>query len=213
MLLVCRRQLALAAGVLFISQALLASGMRLRAVEGNGMVVAPGAASARKIVVVAEDDTGQPLGGVTVRFRLPAEGPSGRFASGLSSETAVTPADGRATVIGIVWNSQPGRLRIAVSAELKGETAELEIPVEISGEASRKDPAMTGAGSVPSSVSHKKWLVLAATIGGAAAIGVVAVAARGSSTSSAPVTQPSLPITPAAPVLGTPVIGIATPGH
>lgn len=213
MLLVRNRRLVLAAGVIFFSQVLVAAGLRLRAVEGNGMVVSPNAPSARKIAVIAEDDAGQSLSGVTVRFRLPAEGPSGHFASGLSSETLVTSADGRAAVIGIVWNNQPGRLLLGVSAGLQGETAELEIPVEIGGQQSRKDPVLASPGRLPSSGIGKKWLILAATIGGAAAIGVAATALRGSSTPAKPVDQTSLPLTPVAPVVGIPVIGIGTPGH
>lgn len=203
----------MAASVIFISQALAASGLRLRAVEGDGMVVSPNAPSARKIVVIAEDDTGQALSGVTVRFRLPADGPSGHFASGLSSETLVTAAGGRASVIGIVWNNQPGRLLLGVSAALQGDTAELEIPVEIGGQQAKKTRELASPGRPPSSGIRKKWLILAATVGGAAALGVAAAALRGSSTPSEPVTQPTLPVTPVAPVIGTPVIGIGTPGH
>jgi hypothetical protein len=214
MRLVRNRRLALAAGAILFSQALAASGLSLRVVEGNGMVVSPGAASARKIVIVAEDDAGQELSGVTIRFRLPAEGPSGRFASGLSSETAVTSADGRAAVIGIVWNDQPGRLLLVVSAALQGEAAQLEIPVEIGGRQSRKDSSLESPPRLPSSgIGTKKWLILAAAVGGAAALGVVASAMHGTSTASEPVVQPSLPVTPAAPVVGIPVIGIGTPGH
>jgi len=213
MLLVRNRRLVLAAGAIFFSQALAASGLRLRTVEGNGMVVSPNSASARKIVVVAENDAGQALSGVTVRFRLPADGHSGHFASGLSSETLVTSADGRAAVIGIVWNNQPGRLLLGVSAGLQGETAELEIPVEIGGQQARKEPALASPGRLPSSGVRKKWLILAATVGGAVALGVAAAALRGSSTPAEPVVQPSLPLTPVAPVVGTPVIGIGTAGH
>jgi hypothetical protein len=206
------RCLVLAAGALLVSQLLAASSLRLRAVEGNGMVVSPGAASPRKITVVAEDDTGQPKKGVTVRFRLPVEGPSGHFASGLSSESVVTPASGQATVLGVVWNNQPGRLLLAVSATFDGESAELEIPVEIGLHAGR-EPSLADSVRPPSSGVRKKWLIVAATVGGAAALGVAAMAARGTSGPSAPVTQPTVPITPAPPVVGIPVISIGTPGR
>lgn len=206
------RCLALAAGALLLSQLLSASSLRLRAVEGNGMVVSPSTASPRKITVVAEDDAGQPLKDVTVRFRLPVEGPSGHFASGLSSESVVTPANGRATVLGVLWNNQPGRLLLAVSATLDGESAELEIPVEIGLHAGH-DASLADPLRLPSSGVRKKWLILAATVGGAAVLAVAAAAALGPSNPSAPVTQPSLPITPTPPVVGTPVIGIGTSGR
>jgi len=213
MLLVRNRRLVLAAGAIFFSQTLAASGLRLRVVEGNGMVVSPNAPSARKIVVAAEDDDGRPLSGVTVRFRLPADGPSGHFASGLSSETLVTSADGRAAVIGIVWNNQPGHLLLAVSAGLQGETAELEIPMEIGGQPSRKDPAMASPVRSPSAGIRKKWLILAATVGGVAALGVAASALHGASTPAEAGVQPPVNPAPVAPVVGIPVIGISSPGH
>ena len=74
--------------LVFSFQATLsAAGLRLRALEGNGMVVAPSSVSSRRIVVVAEDESGQAVPGATVRFRLPASGSSGHFASGMTSET------------------------------------------------------------------------------------------------------------------------------
>lgn len=200
------------AGAIFLTQILSASSLRLQAVEGNGMVVSPNASSPRKITVVAEDDAGQPLGGVTVRFHLPTEGSSGHFASGLTAETAVTPANGRASVMGVVWNNQPGRLLLAVSAALDGETAELEIPVEI-GLRTGREPELSNPDRPPSSGIRKKWLILAATIGGAAALGVAAAAMHGPSSPAAPVPQAPLPIASVPPVIGAPVIGIGTPGH
>lgn len=206
------RRLVLAACALFFTQLVSASSLRLHAVEGDGMVVTPNVPSPRKITVVAEDDAGRPVSGVTVRFRLPADGPSGHFASGLSSETVVTPASGRATVMGVVWNDQPGRLLLAVSAAFDGDSAELEIPVEISMRPGH-EPASAAPSRPPSSGARKKWLVLAATVGGAAALGVVASALHGASNPAPPVVQPSQPITPTPPVVGTPTIGISTPGH
>jgi hypothetical protein len=211
MLLIRNRRLALAAGAIFLTQLLSASGLRLQAVEGNGIVVSPNVASPRRITVVAEDDAGQPLRGVSVRFRLPVEGSSGHFASGLASETVVTPANGRATVMGVVWNNEPGRLLLAVSAALDGENAELEIPVEI-GLHTGREPALVSPDRPPSSGVRKKWLILAATIGGAAALGVAASALHGASSPAAPVPQQPLPPVSIPPVVGLPVIGIGTPG-
>lgn len=213
MLLIRNRRLVLAAGLIFFSQSLAASGLRLRAVEGNGMVVSPDTPSSRKIVVIAEDDAGKALNGVTVRFRLPAGGPSGRFASGLTSESVVTSADGRATVFGIVWNGQPGRLLLGVSAVVPGDRAELEIPVEIGVQHSRKESELASPSRFPSRGVGKKWLILAAAVGGAAVLGVVAAGSFGPSNPAAPVIQPPVTPVPVPPVVGTPVIGIGTPGH
>lgn len=210
--MVWNRRLASVAGAIFLSQSLFASGLQLRVLDGKGMVVSANAASARKIVVIAEDDAGQALKGVMVRFRLPSEGPSGHFASGLSSEGILTSADGQATVIGVVWNNQPGRLLLGVSATLQGEIAELEIPVEISGQRSEKEPALTSPLRSPSSGIRRKWLILAATVAGAAGLGVAAAALKGSSNPAAP--APQTPITPVSvpPVVSIPVIGIGAPG-
>jgi len=212
MLLVRNRRLVLAAGAILLTQLVAAASLRLQAVEGNGMVVSPNAGSPRRITVVAEDDAGQPLRGVTVRFRLPAEGASGHFASGLSSETVVTAANGRATVMGVVWNNESGRLLLAVSAALDGETAELEIPVEI-GVRTGREPAQISPERPPPSGIRKKWLLLAATVAGAAALGVAASSLHTASNPAAPVAQTPLPIVSVPPVIGTPVIGIGTAGH
>lgn len=210
--MVWNRRLASMAGVIFLSQSLFASGLQLRVVEGKGMVVSANAPSARRIVVLAEDDAGQALKGVMVRFRLPSEGSSGHFASGLSSEGILTAADGQATVIGIVWNNQPGRLLLGVSATLQGEIAELEIPVEISGQRSEKEPAVISPERPPSSGIRRKWLILAATVAGAAGLGVAAAALKGSSNPAAPVLQTPLPPVVVPPIVSIPVIGIGAPG-
>ena len=212
MLLVQIRRLVLAAGAILFTHLASAASLRLQAVEGNGMVVSPNAVSSRKITVSAEDENGKPLGGVTVRFRLPVQGSSGHFCSGLAFETVVTPANGRATVLGVLWNNQPGRVLLAVSASIDGESAELEIPVEI-GAHKEREPALTSPLRPPSSGSMKKWLLLAATVAGATALGVAASALRGATNPAAPVAQTPLPIAAVPPALGTPVIGIATPGH
>jgi hypothetical protein len=114
--------------------------------------------------------------------------------------------------MGILWNDQPGRLLLAVSAALDGETAELEIPVEIGLHAAH-EPALANPVRPPSSGVRKKWLILAATVGGAVALGVAASALHGASNPAEPVVQTPLPVASVPPVVGTPTIGISTPGH
>jgi hypothetical protein len=193
-----------AGGVFLIgSQFVFASALHLRAIEGQGMVVAPGASSSRRIVVAVENDQGQPLPGATVRFRLPAEGSTGRFSSGLTTETVLTGPEGRAAVFGIAWSIQPGTLVVAVSGSLGTATAELEIPVEI-GQPSGKELDTSNPGHFPKvgSGSHK-WLIIVAVIGAGAAGGAVAAFSHGSSTPAAPVNTASYP-----PVLGPPAVGL-----
>ncbi|MGD0579516.1 MAG: hypothetical protein ABSC08_11370, partial [Bryobacteraceae bacterium] len=172
MLLTRAGRLVLPAGVVLVigSQFLCASDLHLRAVEGQAMVVAPGVSSSRRIVVAVENDQGKPLAGATVRFRLPAEGSTGRFASGMITETVLSGPDGRASVFGIVWNGQPGPLVVAVACSFGTETAEVEIPIEI-GQRSQKELNTPNPGHFPSAGSNRKWLVLAAVIVGGAAVG------------------------------------------
>jgi hypothetical protein len=202
-----------AGGVFLIgSQCLYASTLHLRAIEGQGMVVAPGAPSSRRIVVAVENDQGQPVPGAKVRFRLPAEGSTGRFASGLATETVLTGADGRAAVFGIAWNSQPGTLVVAVSGTLGTDTAELEIPVEI-GQHSGKELDTSNPGHFPKvSSGNHRWLIIAALVGAGAAGGAVAAFSHGSSTPAAPVTPGPITLASVPPVVGVPLITIG-PQH
>jgi hypothetical protein len=174
------------------------------------MVVAPGASSSRRIVVAVESGQGQPVPGATVRFRLPAEGPSGRFPSGMTSESALSGPDGRASVYGIVWNGQPGQLVVAVVCTLGTDTAELEIPVEIS-QHSVKDPGASNPGRMPSTGSSRKWLLIGAVIAGGAALGAVTAFSHGS-TPAAPVIQGSITVASVAPTVGVPSI-LVGPQH
>ena len=202
-------RIVLWAGSVFLigSQFVCASALHLRAIEGQGMVVAPGASSSRRIVVAVENDQGQPLPDATVLFRLPAEGSTGRFASGLTTEMVLTGADGRAAVFGIAWNSQPGTLVVAVSGTLGTDTAELEIPVEI-GQHSGKELDAANPGHFPkvSSGGHK-WLIIAALIGAGAAGGAVAAFSHGSST-PAPVNTGTITLASVPPTVGVPLITI-----
>ncbi|MGO9241595.1 MAG: hypothetical protein ACLQBJ_12360 [Bryobacteraceae bacterium] len=202
--------LVLSAGVVFASPFLCAADLHLRAVEGQGMVVAPGAASSRRIVVAVEDIHGRPLAGATVRFRLPAEGPSGRFSSGMTSESVVSGPDGRASVYGIAWNGQPGQLVVAVGCTLGTDTAELEIPVEIS-QHSVKDRGASNPGRMPSTGSGRKWLILGAVIAGGAALGAATAFSHGS-TPAAPVVLGSISVASVAPTVGQPSISVG-PQH
>ncbi len=202
--------LVLSAGVIFAGPFLCAADLHLRAVQGQGMVVAPGAASSRRIVVAVEDAFGRPLAGATVRFRLPADGPSGHFPSGMTSESVLSGADGRASVYGIVWNGQPGQLVVAVVGTLGTDTAELEVPVEISQHAV-KDPGASNPGRMPSTGSSRKWLLLGAVVAGGAALGAATAFSHGS-TPAAPVVQGSIAVASVAPTVGVPLIKVG-PQH
>lgn len=180
--------------------------LRLRAVEGKGMVVARGVQSSRRIAVEVTDGGGRLLAGATVVFRLPDTGATGRFASGLLTETLVTGADGRASVYGITWGEEPGALIVRVSAAHQARRTSIEIPVEISataqpGRLDRNPSAIAyGGGS-----GTRKWLIIAGVAGGALA----GLAAAGMGKSASPPTSITQPVR--TPTVGAPSISINRP--
>jgi hypothetical protein len=191
-------------GVLALAGAVLwgqsPSTLDLRVLEGNGLVVAANSSSSRRITVEVRDAQGRPAAGARVTFRLPAEAPTGRFASGLPLESFMTSSDGKATVYGIRWSATPGIAKVLVSASLQGERSELEIPVEVSASAQPERVARAGGSS------NKKWLILAGVAGGAAA----ALAAGRAGGSPAPGYTPPAAIV-VLPSISNPSISITRP--
>jgi hypothetical protein len=193
---------------LWLAASLAASGqqaLRIEIVEGADAVVPAQALSARRFAVVVKNSAGAPAAGVTVHFRLPAQGPSGAFASGLRTESTVTGPKGEAAVYGIRWGAEAGKSEIqvaAVSGELRAETS---IPVEISAAAKparedRANPAYRSNGG------SKKWVILLAA-GAAAAAGIAASSGKGG---SAPTYAPPAAVV-VTPTIGTPTITIGKP--
>ncbi len=143
------------------------SSFNLRVIEGGDSSVTAGSVSRWRLIVRVEDETGRPVRGVTVTFRLPSDGPGGRFASGMASESLITDGDGTASVFGIRWADQPGLARVQVAATRGGNRADLAIPVTVlrpSESTSREPESVKASGS-----SSKKWLILAGIAGGAVA--------------------------------------------
>lgn len=180
--------------------ALLAPGtLSIEVLEGAGAISARNAVSPQRFLVQVKDASGAPAPSVTISFKLPTEGPSGEFASGLKSESTLTGPDGKAYVRGIHWNSTSGKLDILVVASSQGERIEARIPVEIS--------ASLPASRRLESKSNKKWLILAVVAGGA--IGGLAAMRGGGNAQSAVVAPPNAAAIP--PSMGTPVISIGKP--
>lgn len=90
--------------------------LQLSVVEGEGGPQLPGSRSEKGLTVEAVNQEGAPLTGVAITFRLPDEGPSGRFADGTRSQVIYTGTDGRATVRNIQWNQTPGLVMVRVTA-------------------------------------------------------------------------------------------------
>lgn len=79
--------------------------------------------TARDPVVQVTDENDRPIGGVAITFTLPSRGPSGVFANGARSLTAITNSEGIATATGFTPNTVEGDLMMQVSASYQGQTA------------------------------------------------------------------------------------------
>lgn len=157
--------------------------LQVRAVEGDGAVYSIGARATRGITVLVTDETGKPVDGATVSFRLPDDGPTGVFASGSRTEIATTHADGRATVWGMQWNHTAGSFEIRITA-IKGQTRAGTVTQQFltnSPEASHNAPTGFRRGH--------KWLWITLAVAGAAAGGVAATALAGKTPPPAPPAQ------------------------
>ena len=85
-------------------------------VEGEGAVYAIGSRATRGVTVQVTDETGKPVESAVVSFRLPDDGPTGEFSSGMRTEIVPTGADGRANVWGMQWNRVTGPLEVRITA-------------------------------------------------------------------------------------------------
>jgi len=174
--------------------------LQIRIVEGEGAVYSIGARATRGITVQVTDETGKPVDRVAVSFRLPDDGPTGAFSSGMRTEIATTSADGRASVWGMQWNRVTGPLEVRITAA-KGQTrAGTVCGLFLSDTAVSTEPRSAKA---PGWRSHRKiWLGIAIAAGAFA--GVAAVTSRGTPGATGAGTVN-------APQIGTPTIIIGKP--
>jgi hypothetical protein len=175
--------------------------IQLRVIEGEGAVYAIGSRATRGITVQVTDETGQPVEAAAVSFRLPDEGPGGTFSSGLRTEIATTKADGRATVWGMRWNRTTGPFEVRITVA-KGQARAGIVVSQFLSDKVAAGP--TGGGEFHASHSYRKWLLIAAAVGGAAAGGLV----LGERRTQTPATPANAPVPPS---IGTPVIVITGP--
>lgn len=158
--------------------------------EGEGAVCAPGVKSRGGLVVQVTDETGRPVDGTAVSFRLPEEGPGGVFARGMRTEIATTTPDGRAAVYGLECNGNPGPFQIRVTAVKDQVRAGLIVSQYVSNKAT----AAVGKSLRPR--SRRKWWITAGIAAGAAAGAVLATSGQskaGPAATSAPPPQIGLP--------------------
>jgi hypothetical protein len=147
-------------------------------VEGDGVTYALGSRATRGITVEVTDETGRPIDGATVSFRLPEGGPSGAFASGAKTEIATTRSDGRASAWGMQWNRSAGLMEIRITAS-KGQTRAGIVCsqyLSASADAGTRSHKLSGGGH--------KWVWIALGVAGAAGAAVFGAAVVGKSSSS-----------------------------
>ena len=156
--------------------------LQIRIVEGEDAAYALGSRSTRGVTVEVTDESGRPVEGATVSFRLPEEGPGGAFANGSKTEIATSRPDGRAGVWGMQWNRTAGSFELRITAAKGQARAGTVCGLSLSDAVEDRGAARAG------SAGHggHKWLWIALGTAAAAGIGGAA-AARGTfaSTSAA----------------------------
>ncbi|MBE0657397.1 MAG: hypothetical protein IH602_06880 [Bryobacteraceae bacterium] len=167
--------------------------------QDAGFVARAGEVTSRPVEVRVIGADGRPAGSATVTFSLPREGPGGRFSSGLTSESAMTDSQGRASVSGIAWNDHEGESLIQIRASLKGESGAAVYVVSVQQSSGEIRTIRGRSGSM-------KWIAIAAIAGGALA-GLAVSGGKGGTTSAPLVASPAL----AAPTVGAPLITIGKP--
>jgi hypothetical protein len=142
-------------------------------------------------------DTGKPVEGASVSFRLAESGPTGVFSSGARSEIVTTQADGRAAVWGMQWNRTTGPFELRITA-VKGQArAGTVCPL-----------FLTDIAAAPRTVSSggHKWLWIALAVAGAAG-GTLAAGAIAAKTSAGAAAPAGI----SGPRIGTPTVAIGRP--
>jgi hypothetical protein len=163
--------------------------VQLRVIEGEGAVYRTGTRATRGLTVLVTDEAGKPVDMAAVSFRLPDEGATGTFNSGLRTEIVTTGPDGRASVWGMQWNKTVGPVEIRVTA-IKDQARAGIISTQYLSDSVA--PKSGGEGVFRASHGHK-WVWLAA-IAGAAGAGAAFAFSRGSSppSTTSPVTGLSI---------------------
>jgi len=174
--------------------------LQIRVIEGEGVAYPLGGRATKGVTVQVTNETGRPIEGASVSFRLPDEGPSGTFASGSRIEIATTKADGRALAWGMQWNRTEGSFEIRITA-VKGQArAGTVCAVYLS--------KLNDDSSLPlaakTSIHHKwLWITLAVVGGAGLAFAVAALAGKSATTPVGPAATPTS--------IGSPTIFIGHP--
>jgi hypothetical protein len=172
----------------------------IRIVEGEGAVYPIGSRATRGVTVQVTDETGKPVESAAVVFRLPPDGPSGTFSSGMQTEIVTTTADGRANVWGMQWNRMTGPMEVRITAARGQARAGTVCGLYLSNALVSSEPRQSKAGGWR---NHKKiWIGVG--IAAAAFAGTAAISSRGTPSAAAAAGVN-------APQIGTPSIIIGKP--
>ena len=155
--------------------------VQLKVLEGEGTVYRTGSRATRGLSVLVTDETGKPVANAAVSFQLPGDGATGTFSSGLRTEVITTGADGKATVWGMQWGKTQGPVEIRITAVKDQARAGLISTQYLSDSVGTKEG---GEGVFSSSHKSRKWIWIAAAVGGAAAAGAFFGLSHGAAASS-----------------------------
>jgi hypothetical protein len=176
--------------------------LQIHIVEGEGAVYPIGSRATRGVTVQVTDETGKPVNSAAVSFRLPDDGPTGEFSSGMRTEIVTTGVDGRANVWGMQWNRVTGPLEVRITAA-KGEARAGTVCGLYLSNAPAADTRLTEPRTAaPSGWRRHRKIWMGVGIAAAAFVGVAAVSSRGTPSAAAGVN---------APQIGTPSIIIGKP--
>jgi hypothetical protein len=171
--------------------------LHIRILEGEGAIHGAGAKASRPIVIEITDETGKPVEGAAVSFRMPEEGPGATFQQGMRTDIRITTPDGKAAVYDFTTNRTPGPFQVRITAVKSQVRAGVVVAQYISDRPVKAKSDVAKGGS-------RKWLIVLAAAGGAAAAALAAGAAKGSTPGSAGPAAP--PPTP--PQIGPPSIHV-----
>ncbi len=146
--------------------------VQLRVVEGEGTTYRTGSRATRGVTVLVTDEAGLPVDMASVSFRLPDQGASGTFNSGLRTEVVTTGPDGRASVWGMQWNKTPGTIQIRITAIKQQARTGIVSTQYLSDSVA---PKAGGEGVFTASHQGHKWLWIGMLAAGAAAGGAYAL--------------------------------------
>lgn len=161
------------------------------------MVYATGSRATRGISVKVTDETGRPVPGVTISFKLPEDGATGLFTNGSRTEVVNTGQDGLASVWGMKWGKTPGTCQVRITAVKDGVRAGLVSTQHLSDTPELKGAMRSGGRG------HSKLLILGLAVAGAAGGGLALGMSKSPAKAAVP---PTVPLS-----VGTPSLIVGAP--